>query len=295
MSFKLSAIMARKKWIYALTAIALIFILKDQAHATIYFSETSESRTCNASIPWYWEVTQGFYRCDGDAYAGSKYLDWHVAYHAIDAYVGIDFTSADITGKTIYMALYFKIKRVGGVNVWHNDSDQSYDKFFEFRGAGVRWIYKIGKHEAGCQSGLNGANSFTMWLGTDQTYNPGIECVDGYMQNANGYSGSNPYQISYDKWHAAVMEVKIGTGPSGYIRGYIDGVKTVEYLNIKTANGTPTLSSTLFNGTIAQPAYDTPEHYRRYDNIIITDNLQDVINGGYLGIMPSPPAMNPAQ
>jgi len=276
-----------------------VFILQGNAMATVYFSETSESRTCNAAIPWYWENAQGFYRCDGDAYAGSKYLDWHIGSHVASAYTGIDLTSTSINGKTIYMALNFKIKRVNGVNVWHNDNDQSFDKFFEFDGSGVRWIYYIGKHESGCFPTLNGANSFTMWLGTDQSYNPGIECVNGYIQNASGYSGNKPYQISYDSWHSAVMEVKIDTGSAGYIRGYIDGVKVIEYMNIRTASGTPTLLTTKFNGTIAQPAYDVPEHYRRWDNIIITDNLQDITNGGYLSgqsgsqTRSNPPVLNP--
>lgn len=290
--------LSKQKVLAIVCSLLVVFILQGNAMATIYFSETSESRTCNAAVPWYWEITQGFFKCDGDAYSGSKYLDWHVVNHGISAYTGIDISQAGISGKTIYMALFFKIKRVNGVNVFHNSADQSYDKFFEFDGSGVRWIYKIGKHESGCYPALNGANSFTMWIGTQNQYNPGIECIDGYVQNANGYSGNNPYQISYDTWHSAVMEIKIATNNTGIIRGYIDGVKTTEYTNVITATGGPTISAIKLNGTVAQPAYDAPEHYRRMDNIIVTDNLQDIIDGGYLSgqsttTRSNPPVLNP--
>ena len=43
------------------------------------------------------------------------------------------------------------------------------------------------------------------------------------------------------------------------------------------------------DGTIAQPAYDAPSHYRQYDAFIVTDNWQDIIDGGYL----SDPESNP--
>ena len=35
-------------------------------------------------------------------------------------------------------------------------------------------------------------------------------------------------------------------------------------------------------GTIAQTAYDAPAHYRKFDAFMLTDNWQDIIDGGYL-------------
>ena len=35
-------------------------------------------------------------------------------------------------------------------------------------------------------------------------------------------------------------------------------------------------------GTIAQPAYNAPAHYRQFDALLLTDNWQNIIDLGYL-------------
>jgi hypothetical protein len=286
---KMEVIMKREKnhWLFyillCLFVISISLYYSPKAHATIYFSETSESRTCDSAVPWYWENTQGFYRCDGDAYAGSKYLKWHVGTNGLSAYTGIDLTG--ISGnRTYYLAFYFKIQRVGGINVHENTSDTSADKFIEYTGSpGIRYVIEIGKLESECFV-LNQTGRFTTWVYSEPDLNPLLRCRGMYVQNANGYSGSNPYQITYDAWHSGVLEVKMASNNTGYIRQYLDGVKILEYMNIQTmeSEGTAQIGAIKLNGTIAQPAYNSPEHYRMFDNIIFTDNWQDIIDGSYL-------------
>ena len=49
-----------------------------------------------------------------------------------------------------------------------------------------------------------------------------------------------------------------------------------------TANSKAYVDNVKLNGTIAQPDYDCPAHKRQVDGIILTDEWQDIVNGGYL-------------
>ena len=85
------------------------------------------------------------------------------------------------------------------------------------------------------------------------------------------------------------MAVKMATDNTGSFTVYIDGVKLYEYNNIKTvATTSATITDIKMGGSIAQGAYDAPAHYRKFDALILTDNWQDIVNGGYLKTRPSP-------
>jgi len=276
--------LCKQRIIIILFSVFCFLTIHSSSDATIFFYSDFESQTCNSGVTWYWENNQGIFSCDGGAYAGSKYLKWHIPQNANNAYTEIPLSG--ITGnKTYYMAAFFKIKRVNGSNVYMNGADQSFDKFFEFVGTpNIRWIVMLGKHEYDCQPVLNQPNSFNSFVGNSSIeLNPSIQCVAYIMNNANGYGRNNPYQVTYDQWHSFVLEVKMGYNNDGYVRQYIDGVKIADYQNINTmTSGTAQILSMKINGTIAQPGYNCPEHERMIDNIIFTDNWQDITSRGYV-------------
>ena len=74
---------------------------------------------------------------------------------------------------------------------------------------------------------------------------------------------------------------------------WVNGIKIVDRSHI-TMNSGATIASIMMNGTIAQPAYDAPEHKRQIDRILLTDTWTDVLNGGYMswssGSDTTPPA-----
>lgn len=295
--------MYTRYWVKCIITGLMLFLLGTSvSEATIYFSETSESMTCNDALPWYWEDTQGFFKCNSNEIKGSKHMEWLMpsTYPGRkSARVGIDITGT-ITNKTIYYAAYFKIQRINGVKVHVPvaPNDTSADKFFDYNGTPqLRWVFMIGKMESGCQSSPTPANYYAAFVDNETWHlNLQYECVGQYMNNANGYTGHSPYLISYDAWHSGVLEVKLSSDNTGYMKQYVDGVLIANYQNIKTVGaGAVTFTSMSFNGTIAQPDYNAPTHYRMIDNLIITDTLQDIIDGGYLASPPSAPILNPPQ
>ncbi|MBL7222807.1 MAG: heparin lyase I family protein [Candidatus Brocadiae bacterium] len=104
-----------------------------------------------------------------------------------------------------------------------------------------------------------------------------------YHPNQSGYSARRPVQLEYERWYSCVMAVKMAADRTGSVAVWIDGVKICEYRGIKTcANANPSITQITMGGTIAQPAYDAPAHYRRFDALLLTDNWQNVVDLGYL-------------
>ena len=87
--------------------------------------------------------------------------------------------------------------------------------------------------------------------------------------------------------YAVVMGITVYANSSGRARLWINGNLTTDYSGQTMATG-GTIYRIEMNGTIGQPGYDAPAHYRQFDRVILTDNWQDIINGGYMTANPSP-------
>lgn len=82
------------------------------------------------------------------------------------------------------------------------------------------------------------------------------------------------------------MAITLSTNSAvGNAKLYINGVAVTDCNGQTAATGTS--STTAFgdlslHGTIAQPGYDAPPHYRRVDNMILATSLTDVQNAGLM-------------
>lgn len=279
-----------------------LFVAYTPAHATIYLNLNAEEGTVGTTVPnppfCQTECTgsgaKATYQSNGGTPQGSKYYQWQTVGNQNDHYTAIGVNNSipitNIIGKTYYLAYFFRFDRINGLDIWHEFSDQSYDKLTDIMGSGVRWTFKVGQHESSCYA-QNQDHRFTVGIGNSGYNFSGLECVDQLIQNSNGYSASNPIQLTYEAWHSVVVALKMAADNTGSVTLYIDGTKILEYNNIRTvANSSSTFTDIRMGGTLAQPAYDAPAHYRKFDAILITDNWQDIVNGGYLGKRPMSPS-----
>ncbi|RLJ00711.1 MAG: hypothetical protein DRP06_01315 [Candidatus Aenigmatarchaeota archaeon] len=193
-------------------------------------------------------------------------------------------------GDTYYLAYYMNFERINGFDIWHEGSEvQSGDKGIEITGDGIRWVTSRGQWSSYV---TNDDHHYTVFLGNPNYHlNPELEHCDVYFQNQNGYSNINPIQLEYERWYSVVMAIKMASDHTGSVTAYINGEKVFEYNNIQTSSvDTPTITDIKMGGTIAQPLYDAPPHYRKFDALILTDSWQDIVDGGYLS---DPEANNP--
>lgn len=256
-----------------------------------FFYYSSESDPCNGSDlpnPPFWTQNvdyRGETICDTSPH-GSRHIQFTTVqdqqHHYTEIHNTQDMPVSCSLGTSYYLAYFKRFDRTGSPleDVWHT-SGSSGDKGFEFRGNGVRW--EIGRGSWSSFSGLDD-HTFSVWMGNPSHHlNPGLESFDTFVQNKNGYSSTNPYLMYYETWYAMVMEVKMATDQTGAIGAWVNGTKVIEYIDIYTAEYSgPTITDIVIGGTIAQGAYDAPPHYRKFDGILLTDNWNDVINGGYL-------------
>ena len=221
----------------------------------------------------------------GPAPQGEKYLQWKITdednHSRYTEVKGRGFPTRCTLGKTYYLAYYFNFTRIDGRDIWH-ERGQSADKGVELKGSGIRWCVSRGHWGGGYTR--NEDHRYTVWLG-NPTYhlNGDLEHTDAYYPNKSGYSAENPIQLDYERWYSCVMAVKMAADKTGSVAVWIDGMKLCEYENIKTcANTNPSITQITMGGTIAQPAYDAPAHYRKFDALLLTDNWQNIIDIGYL-------------
>jgi hypothetical protein len=280
------------------------FVFSSPASATVYFKWDSENQPCGANVPnppmWpYNGPSESPQTMCGGAPDGDKYFQWqirdsqHSAYNVLS---GQKLPVAVQAGRTYYLAFKFNFTRINGKNVWcdapTSTSAECFDKLIEITGGGVRWIVSMG--ERGMKTPVN---KFSTFIGNGSYHlNPGIEEWGSLYQNHSGYNRYNSIPLDYDKWYSAVLEIKMATDNTGQVAMYIDGTKILEYKNIKTmANSSSTISNITMNGTLSQPQYKISAHHRKFDSLLLTDDWQDLINGGYLGKLspPEPPAPPP--
>lgn len=272
-----------------------LFAAYTPANATVYFYFDAENGTIGANLPnppicqteCSGNGARGTYQSSGGTPQGSNYFQWQTVAYQPEAYTVIGNVSqnpplvSNTLGNTYYLAWFFNFTRINGQDIWHEcTSCQSADKAMEIDGSGIRWLLNFGQWEMMA----NKDHHYTAFIG-NPTYhlNPQLEHVGSYYPNQNGYSNTNTLQLQYERWHSAVMAVKIASDNTGYVAFWIDGVKIGEYNNIITAaNSSPTIACIKMNGSFAQGAYDAPAHYRKFDALMLTDNWQDIVNGGYL-------------
>jgi len=286
--------------IIKLITVFILVLAVYPAHATRYLYLDAENGVVGNSVPnpplcqtqCSGRGEPATYQSIGGTPQGTNYYQWQTVDNQLEHYTSIrpQLAADNILGKTIYLAYYFRFDTINNREIWHSGTGiQSGDKGPEIDGNGIRWILSRGQWEG---MAANQPGHYTVWMG-NPTYhlNRSIEYSDAIRQNQNGYSSSNPIQLQYGVWYSAVMAVKIASDNSGSIATYINGVKILEYTNIRTAaNNTPTISSVTLGGTIAQPAYDSPAHFRKFDGFMLTDSWQDILDGGYLSLVKVPKA-----
>lgn len=268
----------------------------NSAYATVYFDFDAESYDCDSIAP------RSIFPTDIVPYSahiscasspqGAKHLEFTTVDNQTNTYTTITTQNMPITnteGKVYYLAYYFNFSRINGLDIWDRNSGQSADKGIEIYGDGIRWVMSRGHW--GTLTNVN-ADNYTVWLGNPSYHLNNIEVFDSILPNQSGYGADNPVQVRYDQWHSTVIALKVASDNTGSITAYIDGIKAFEYLNIQTAGqSSPTISKIRLGGTIAQPDYNAPAHYRKFDQFLLTDNWQDIIDAGFMKSRPRPPTL----
>ncbi|MDW7774304.1 MAG: hypothetical protein SCH71_15570 [Desulfobulbaceae bacterium] len=289
-------------------------ILYDPAYATIYFyfdAEDGNIAGTNLPLPATAPNGLGFcgtpcgglpptgtYGSSISAPQGNMYFEWNITSPnqgnvRNEVKNRLTFPVSLSLGTTYYLAYWMRFDRKNGLDIWQEGSLQSSDKGVELSGDGIRWTTSRGQWtECRGVSGAFMANAdhrFTVWVG-NPTYhlNPSLEA---YGPNQSGYSCSNTPQLEYERWYSVVLGVKVAIDATGSIQYWLDGTKIIEDTGIQTAASgiSPTISAINMGGTMSQPAYDAPPHYRRFDALMLTNNWQDIVDGGYLAGAVSPP------
>jgi len=273
--------------------LSIILTWSSRLDATIYLINDFESSTCNTSIidtnvdNVFWDTAPGSpitnVKCYIAAKDGTKYAEWQLP--ASTSYIGselygrnnVDLNIPISFGTTYYLAGFFRFQRVNNADIW-DDTGPAYqfDKLLEFRGNGFRW---------GIGAGWNGwypnatdhKFTFDAWYATSVLgdYGP-----DHLVANVSPYSSTNPLLSDYEMWHGVVLGVTAANSNSGRVQLWVNGVKVIDKPHYTASSGA-TITQAIVTGTIGQPAYNSPTHYRQMDRILITNDWQDIVNGGY--------------
>lgn len=278
------------------------------SEATVLFLSNAESGTCNTGVSTsLWDYTgsggpggpaaaQMFYRCDTPVpnSGRSKYFRVDTVNLMQGAWNVRQVSQINLTpGVTYYFGAFFRFDRIAGLDIWHDTNQpDSYDKLFEFDG-NIRWIILAGFPNSGYLGSYD--QKFTFDLYSSPTYCS--SCGSNEKRaNVSPYGGNNPFLADYGKWYAVVMAYTPSSGGSatdGKVELFINGIKTTS-LSQKTQDTTsPFINQFQYSGTIAQPGYDSPAHFRKMDYFILSDSLTDVQNAGLMSDpeagAPSPP------
>lgn len=210
---------------------------------------------------------------------------------------GWDHPLALAAGTTYYLAGRFRFERVGGENIWQDtaaefaDEESSSDKLLEFAGDHTRWIISAGwldTYSLHCRSLADPCrDTFTFQMGMGK--NSGLQCVSSsvygaFNHNVPPYGDFAPYECDYERWYNVVLGITMHNSLEGRARLWINGTLVSDETGFQTMCDTTasTVDHVYSSGTIAQPAYDAPEHKRQFDAIIFTDAWQVLLDRGYL-------------
>jgi hypothetical protein len=276
------------------------------AFSTQYFYWNGESGTCDSTVgtPFStFENNAGVIKCDETPPEGRKYLRYYYpgnGSNSIYTEARLTTTPTNVLGRTYYLACWIKIERIGGNNVFKNSSLGSVDKFIEIDTSGScenpspctrqRQIVLLGRGEMTLP---NIATFSTAMYGSINCFNherayKAIESGENFHHNytcnfvTDHCSITQPYVLTYDAWHSLVLGVLEAQSDTGKVQMWLDGTEVMRYTNIMTICGSTIIDGIKMMGSIAQPGYDAPAHYIKWDGIMLTDNWQDLVNGGYL-------------
>jgi len=207
---------------------------------------------------------------DGDRYR----INWGDSYNQVkNENFPIDLNPGD----KLYLAYYMRFDRINEKDIWYEGTaTQSADKGVELYSPTTRIVTSRGQWDNYIP---NADHHYTVWGGSMKG-NPSYT----FYQNLNGYGLNNPIQLQYEMWYSVVAEIEFNYNNLGSFALWINGIQIEQTNNVNTTDETcnPYIERIQIDGTIAQPAYDAPAHYRKYDALILTDNWQDIISGGYL-------------
>ena len=289
-----------------ITGLILLLLGTGVSHATVLFSSNAESGTCNTGVATnLWDSAQSgnfpnsqmFYRCDTPVpnSGRSKYFRIDAINLQHDSWNIHNVSQINLTpGVTYYHGLFVRFDRILGIDIWHdgNGLPDSSDKLYEFNGS-VRALIAAGFQDWANCSNLQCDHHFTFGL-----YLSPSHCTDCIYEqippNVSPYGRNNFIMADYGKWYAVVLGYTPSTGSTqnGKIELYVNGIKTHSYSGIKTQDSSsPYINTFQHSGTTAQPAYDAPTHYRKFDNFIFSNSLVDMQNAG---LMSDPEAGNGA-
>jgi hypothetical protein len=278
------------------------------AHATIYFYYDAENGTVGDDVPMdtggvYFEFTTTPDSTRGTvrnaplvAKQGTKYFGFDIAANQHDAQADIRNRATmpfnTTLGTTYYLAYFLNFTEINNIEVFRTNisTQECAEKGVEMVGNGLRWIVSMGSRWS--EQNLS-AHQWSPFLGNPSHHlNPTLESYDAFLPNQSGYNINNWPKMTSGQWYGVVLAVRMAQNNTGSVAYYVDGVKITEHLNIMTvATGvTPTIDRITMNGTICQNDYNTSAHVKNYDALILTDNWQDIVNGGYLNNGSLPPA-----
>jgi hypothetical protein len=309
----------------------MTILMASTANATIYFQYDEDSVTPGTVLPYNTSGGVEFcqtlcgglgtrgYVTSGDSPVGTNHITWYIASSQDDAYTEIKnkdtFPINVALGSTYYLAYYIRFDRINGLDVWSEGNEiMSADKGFEFDGYGIRWMMSTGQWS--CYP-PNTDHRWSVWGGNptehlnngSTSFEPDIEVDDTLPFNQNGYSVSNTPQLEYEKWYSVVMEIHAnstsyasGHTPDGRVRYWINGTLMCQYNNIWTVSAASgnQIAEMKLHGTIKQNEYNVDPHYRSYDEILVTDDINDVASylaydgSGGGGGEPDPPTITSA-
>ena len=282
----------------SLAALAVVVAMgPGTARAATYVLQDLESVDCDHPIldevvdGVLWDTYQdapyhvgAFVRCSPATPDGTKHVEWQPPSAANNEEVDLilDPVTPVVTGTTYYLGGFFRFDRVGGEDIWRDqsagDPPYQFDKLAEVAGAGFRW---------GIGSGWNGwytagadhRFTFDAWYATSVI---GPHGDDHLVADQAPFGADAPYLCDYGAWYGVVLGVTAGSSETaGRVELWINGTKINDQPHY-TALPAASLGRVTLHGTIAQPQYDSPSHLRRVDRVILTDDWQDILAGGYL-------------
>lgn len=266
------------------------------AQATILASSPA-SGTCGTAVPttdWIYAVSgespdnRLYFRCATPVTGRTTYYQNDFLLGMLDAYNEHSISTVNMTpGTTYYMGMFVRYERIGGTDVFHdgNGFPNSSDKLFEMNG-NTRILVNSGFPDwADCGTGGACDHHFTFGIYLSPSTCTG--CIYEQIEpNVSPYDRTNFVLGNYERWYALVAGFTPSSGgaaTNGRYRLWVNGVLTHDYQNIKTQDSTtPYLDVMRWSGTVAQPAYDAPSHYRQFDYFLFSDSLTDVTNAGLM-------------
>lgn len=278
------------------------------AHATIIYLGNFESETCDGTITdavspvdgKFWDILMEnpinplpTVRCTGGPTGGgSKFIEWNNGdsqHDNLTEVLGLGTTSM-VAGQTWYMAAFARVDKSTATDVYQTLN--SFDKFLEFRGTGLRWGIGAGYANGNYSNYHAGQFVWDVWCAASAV----TQCEtsgggpDHKIPNVSPYSASAPFYANYGQWYALVIAITMQSGSTGTVEMWVNGTKTHNITQV-TMNAGATITSMMAQGTISQPGYNAPAHVRKIDRWILTDTASDVslyMSDPSGGLLPGP-------